>query len=76
MAEGIVGRRGAIAISVASTIIAASASVLQKTVSIPFPYAPKRPQPYFVFAHRPHAPNFSILIVISSDLAVAVEKLI
>ncbi len=47
----------------------------QKTASIPFPYAPKRPHPCSIFAHRPHTPNSSILMNISSDLVVSVTAL-
>ena len=34
------------------------------------PYAPKRPHPCLIFAHRAHTPNSSILMNISSDLTV------
>ena len=40
----------------------------------PFPYAPKRPRPRLVIAHRPRTPDYRILVDILSDLAVAEDN--
>ena len=69
-------RRGCYCFILAATVVVASAGILQKNDKYSLSFRSETPASISILAQRPHTPDSSILINISSDVGVAVVRIV